>query len=367
MRGDQRCRRAQHTSNEAKEKAVLTPALDEFIVRMPKVELHLHLEGAIAPRTLLDLAERNGVEIPARDVAGVEQLFRYRNFGEFLTVYMALVRAIVSGEDFERLAYELGMELAGQQVRYAEVMLSPMQHLLRGMDMHEAIAGTAAGFERARRETGLVTRLALDYGRQYGPELAWRVLEIARDAMPYGVVAWSIGGNEIGYPPDPFAAIFAAARDAGLRVMAHAGEVVGPSSVWGAVDALGTERLGHGIRSIDDPALIDHLRARGVVLDVCPSSNIWTGAAASWEAHPLRRLYDAGVTVTLNSDDPTFFHTTLIDEYRKSVEHFGFTADELVALVRNGVRAAFLPDGDKAALLDQIDAETTALRRELGV
>ncbi len=346
---------------------MLTPALDAFIVRMPKVELHLHLEGAIFPQTLLELAQRNAVEIPARDVAGVEQLFRYRNFGEFLTVYMALIRAIVKGEDFERLAYELGHELARQHVLYAEVMLSPMQHLRRGMDMHEAIAGTAAGFARASRETGIVVQLALDYGRQYGPEMAWRVLEIAIETRRYGVVAWSIGGNEIGYPPDPFAEVFAAARNAGLRVMAHAGEVVGPTSVWGAVEALRAERLGHGIRSIDDPRLLECLRDQGVVLDVCPSSNIWTGAAASWEAHPMRRLYEAGVTLTLNSDDPTFFHTTLIDEYRQAVIHFGFGADEITTLVLNGVRAAFLPAPQKEQLFQRISREIKALRVELGV
>jgi adenosine deaminase len=346
---------------------VLTPELDEFIVRMPKVELHLHLEGAIAPRTLLELASQNGVELPARDVAGVEQLFRYRNFGEFITVFMAMARAIVRGEDFARLAYELGIALAAQQVRYAEVMISPMQHIRRGMNLFEAIAGTAEGFARVERETGAVIRLALDHGRQYGPELAWQVLEVARQALPLGVVGWSIGGIETGYPPEPFAEVFAAARDAGLGLMAHAGEVVGPSSVWGAIDSLGVTRLGHGIRSVDDPALVLALAERGVVLDVCPSSNLRTGAVPSWEAHPLRRLYDAGVTVTINSDDPTFFNTTLTEEYRRSAAHFGFGADELAAMVRNAAGAAFLPATERAALCARVDSELAALRAELGV
>lgn len=346
---------------------MLTPELDTFIVLMPKVELHLHLEGSITPRTLLDLAHKNNVEIPARDASGVEQLFRYRNFSEFLSVYMSLVRAVVSGEDFERLAYELGMMLAQQNVLYAEVMLSPMQHLLRGMDMLEAIEGTAAGFARVEGETGLIVRLGLDYGRQYGPDLAWRVLDIARQAKAHGVVAWSIGGNEIGHPPEAFAEIFAAAQASGLRLMAHAGEVVGPSSVWGAVDALHVERLGHGIRSIEDPALVAHLRDRGVVLDVCPSSNICTGAAASWDQHPLPSLYAAGVTVTVNTDDPTFFHTTLIEEYRNIVRFFHFGVDELCMLVGHSVRASFLSEQDKAALLLRVERELHSLRNELGL
>lgn len=346
---------------------MLTPEFDAFLVRMPKVELHLHLEGSITPRTLLELAQRNSVELPARDIQGVEQLFRYRNFSEFLTVFMSLARALVHGEDFERLAYELGLFLAQYHVLYAEVMISPMQHLQRGIDLSEAIAGAATGFGQAEAEGGPQVRLALDYGRQYGPDNAWNVLEIAKACRRYGLVAWSIGGNEIGNPPEPFAEIFAAARAAGLHTMAHAGEVVGPASVWGAVDTLGAERLGHGIRSVDDSRLLAHLRDRGVVLDVCPSSNIYTGAAHSWESHPLRRLYDAGVTLTINTDDPTFFHTTMVDEYRNAVRYFDFTIEDICALVRNSVRGAFLKPTEQMMLLERINGELKSLRTELGI
>jgi adenosine deaminase len=346
---------------------VLTPQLDEFIRRMPKVELHLHLEGSIAPRTLLELAQRNGVEIPARTVAEVERLFCFRDFSDFLGVFMNLARAIVSGEDFARLAYELGHDLAGQHVQYAEVMISPMQYINRGMDLLEVIEGASAGFDRVERETGTVVKLALDYGRQYGPDYAWQVLEIARAAMPLGVVGWSIGGNEIGYPPEPFAEVFAAARACGLGLMAHAGEVVGPASVWGAVDSLGATRLGHGIRSISDPQLLDYLRARGVVLDICPTSNVLTGATASWETHPLRKLFDAGVALTINSDDPTFFDTTLTDEYRRVTGRFGFSTDDLVSLTHNAARAAFLPPIARDVLLARLDRDIAALRQELAL
>jgi adenosine deaminase len=342
---------------------LLQAELAEFIERMPKIELHLHLEGSVQPRTLLELAARNRVSLPVNDLAGIEQLFHYRDFQEFLRIFMTLVQAIVTGEDFERLAYELGVDLAGQQVRYAEVMLSPMQYIRRGVNLREAIAGTAAGFARVRRETGLEVRMALDFGRQYGTEHVWLALDAACAAMPQGMVGWSIGGNEVGYPPEPFAEVFAAARAAGLRLMAHAGEVVGPASVWGAVDVLGCERIGHGIRAIEDAALIEQLRVRGIVLDVCPSSNVRTGAASSWESHPLRRLFDAGVTVTVNTDDPTFFHTTIAEEYRRVARHFGFDAAELSALVLNAARASFLPQAERDDLVARVDQELHELRR----
>ncbi len=346
---------------------MLTAEVEAFIRRMPKVEIHLHLEGAVAPQTLLELAERNGIELPARDVAGIEQLLHYRDFGEFITVFMAMARAIVHGEDFARVAYELGMELAAQQVRYAEVMLSPMQHINRGMNLRETLEGTAAGFARAERETGIVVRLALDHGRQYGPELAWYVLEVARETMPLGVVGWSIGGNEIDYPPEPFAELYAAARTYGLGLMAHAGEVVGPASVWGAIDTLGCARIGHGIRSVDDPDLVRELCRRGVVLDICPSSNLRTGAVTSWATHPLRALYAAGVAVTINSDDPTFFQTTITEEYRRAVGYLGLSIDELCAMVLTAARSAFLPEAAQTALIDRVSGEIQTLRAELGV
>lgn len=345
----------------------LPAALATFITRMPKVETHLHLEGSIQPATLLAIARRNGVELPARDVAGVAQLFRYQHFHEFLAVFMALARALVRGEDFEQIAYELGLHLADQNVRYAEVMISPSQHVNRGVDLDEAVQGAAAGFARAKTERGVRVKIAFDYGRQFGSAGAWPILDVAIRNRQHGLVAWSIGGDELRFPPEPYAEVFAAARQAGLHVMAHAGEVVGPSSVWGAVDALGAERIGHGIRSIDDPALLAHLRERGTVLDVCPTSNVRTGAIARIQDHPLRRLFDAGVPMTINTDDPTFFATTLNNEYRLVAQHFGFTAHELTQLALNAAHATFLPETERAALVSTMASEIKALSRELGL
>lgn len=345
----------------------LSSTLDTFIRRLPKVELHLHLEGSIAPRTLLRIARRNNVDLPAYDEWGVAQLFNYQNFQEFLTVFMALARSLVYGEDFELIAYELGLHLAAQRVCYAEVMISPAQYYLRGIDLDEVVQGVEAGFMRCEREGGPRMNLAFDYGRQCGVDLAWHILEIAIRNRSRRLVAWSIGGDEVNHPPEPFAEVYTAARRAGLHVMAHAGEVVGPSSVWGAVDVLGAERIGHGIRSVADPALVAHLRSLGVVLDICPTSNIRTGAVASAALHPFRELFDAGVQVTLNTDDPTFFGTTINDEYRLVAQGFGFTPAELGVLVLNSANAAFLPESEKQVLARDLEGQIARLRADLGV
>ena len=344
-----------------------TPELDAFITRMPKVELHLHLEGCITPATLIEIAARNDVEIPARDVAGVTQLFNYHSFHEFLTVFMALARALRYGRDFEQVAYGLGEYLHAQHVRYAEVMISAAQYQRRGIDLDEVVEGAAAGLARMERDYGIKARLAFDYGRQFGVDLAWEILEYAIRNRRHGVVAWSIGGDELNFPPEPYAEVFQAARRAGLHTMAHAGEVVGPASVWGAIDALGATRLGHGIRSVDDPALIDYLRERRIVLDVCPTSNVRTGAVAQISAHPLRKLFDAGVRLSINSDDPIFFNATITSEYCLAAQEFGFNADELTKIALDSVQATFLPEPEKAMLLAQFTAEIAALRAEIGV
>ena len=335
---------------------------------MPKAELHIHLEGSISPRTLLELATKNGTALAASDLAGVERLFRYDSFLGFLDVYRACARCLIKGEDFERVAYEMARDLAEQHVRYAEVMLSPAQHMQRNMDFDEILGGVAAGFRRARAEFGIVCRPAFDFGRQFSLQEALRAVELAQAGMQYGVVAFSIGGDEANYPPEPFVEVFAVAKAVGLHVMAHAGEVAGAHSVRGAIEMLGVDRIGHGFRVLEDPELTGILARRGdITFDVCPTSNVKTGVVRSIEQHPLRQMFDAGLPVTLNSDDPTLFHTTVTGEFMLAADHFGFTADELCTVAQQSVRGAFMPADQKATLLADFDAEQARLRRELGV
>lgn len=346
---------------------LVSSELDAFIKHIPKIELHLHLEGSISPRTLLRIAQRNKVNILAQTEAEIEQFFNYRDFHEFLSVFMVMSSALRYGQDFEDAAYALGEHLHEQNVCYAEVMISPALYYRRGMDLDEVVQGTAAGFTRAARDFGVRMQLAFDYGRQFGVDMAWPILEAAIRAKRYGLVAWSIGGDEVNYPPEIYAEVFEAARQAGLHTMAHAGEVSGPASVRGAVTALGVERIGHGIRSIDDPHVLQLLREHHVTVDVCPSSNVLTGAVSTLAQHPLRRLFDAGLRLTLNTDDPVFFRTSLIDEYRLAAQSFGFSRAELITLTHNAARAAFLPEDEKDALVQNIDASLHSMTTSMSV
>ncbi len=326
-----------------------------FTHHVPKIELHLHLEGSISPAMFLRLARRNGVRLPADTEAGMAKLFQYRHFGDFLTTFMQLVQALRTGQDFAESAYELSHQLADQGIIYAEVMLSVAQYINRGIDLSEVVQGAAEGFARGQQERGTAVQLVFDYGRQFGVDGAWRAFEAAlrhRDV----VAGFSIGGDELRYPPEIYAEVFAAAHAHGVPVMAHAGEVAGPESVWGAIDALGVQRIGHGIRSVDDPTLLDTLRQRNITLDVCLTSNLMTGAVSSLAAHPLRQLLQAGVPLTLNTDDPSFFHTTLIEEYQRAARHCGLTIDDLATTLRTAANAAFLPDLARQQVRQQIEA-----------
>lgn len=347
---------------------MIQPALAEYIRRMPKTELHVHLEGSITPQTLLELSRRHRIDLGVDTLEGVKRLFHYQDFLGFLEVYRACARCLIAGEDFERVAYELAVHLADQEVCYAEVMLSPAQHMQRNMDFNEILGGVAAGFSRARRERGVICRPAFDFGRQFSLDEALRAVELAQQGMQYGVVAFSIGGDEANYPPEPFVEVFAVARAVGLHVMAHAGEVAGAASVRGAIEMLGVDRIGHGFRVLEDAELTAFLARRGdITFDVCPTSNIRTGVIPTLEAHPLRQMVDAGLPITLNSDDPTLFHTTLTDEFLLAAKHFGFTIDEISAIALQGVRGAFLPPAEREAMLLEFQQRQRQLRRELGL
>ncbi len=351
----------------------ISEQLAAYLRAAPKAELHVHLEGSIQPATLLALAERNGVALPARTVAELQQWFRYRDFNHFIEIYFAITGCLKRAEDYELIAYEFGAEMARQQVRYAEVTFSPSTHYHSlGIPFDTFFGGLTRGRERARAEFGVEIRWVFDIVRNIedetrSRELADYVTSVAIEGMSAGVVALGLGGAEIGYPPERFASFFERARAAGLHSAPHAGETVGPESVWGALRALGAERLGHGARSIEDPALVAHLAQEQVPVELCPTSNLRLGVYPDLAAHSLPHLYAAGVPVTVNSDDPPLFNTTLNQEVALLAEPFGFDLATINQLLLNGARYSFLPSAEKQALEARFQAEMAQLQQEIGL
>ncbi len=324
--------------------------VEEWLLHLPKVELHVHLEGSIRPQTLAELAAKNRVDLPG----GIEAVYHFTDFHGFLDAYMRCAACLCEQEDFRRVTYEFLCDEAAQGIRYCEVFLSSMQHLRRDFDFECIMQGIRSGYEAARAEHGIRMGVIFDHGRQFGVEAGRQVLELALDTRPYGVIGLSIGGDEEQGPPELFAEIFARARAAGLHLTAHAGEVRGPESIWGAIRALGVQRIGHGIRAVEDPELVGYLQREHIFLDICPTSNLRTRVVSSLREHPVRRLFDAGVPITLSSDDPALFQTNLLQEYLLLVEHFGFTPEEIRQIAINGVQASFLPAGRKWTLEEEI-------------
>ncbi len=340
-------------------------SLDRFLLRMPKVELHVHLEGAMRPSVLIELARRNGVELPAADEAGLKRWFRFRNFEQFVQVYLTCSRALRAPEDFKLLASDFLAEQAMQNVLYCEVHFTISTHLANGVNGGEVLAAMAEAIADGERDFGVVMRLIPDVVRNVGPAAADQTLEWALAGRGRGVVALGLSGSEARFANEPFRRHFEAAAAGGLHRVAHAGEHSGPESVRSVLEVCGAERIGHGVRVLEDPELVAELRRRRIPLEVCPSSNLCLGVVADLAAHPFDALYRSGLQLSVNSDDPAFFNTNLTREYLRLGQTFGYDADQLAGLALAGLRQSFLTEAERAALeprfLDQLDA----LGREL--
>ena len=301
----------------------------DFVLEMPKAELHLHLEGSVEPETLHELD-------PATPLEELRALYRYADFEAFLKAFGAVGKRLRTPDDYALVTRRLIERLAAQNVQYAEIILAAGVVLWKGQEfapVFEAVCEAAAG-------SPVEVRWIFDAVRQFGVEQAMEVARLAAGFADRGVVAFGIGGSEERGPAEWFGEVFAFARSAGLRLTAHAGEGTGPESVWAAL-RLGAERIGHGIASAGDPDLLRHLRERDIPLEICITSNLVTGVVTRVEAHPVRQLYDAGVPIVLNTDDPGMFGCSLSGEYALAARHFGFTPDELARLARNSFRYAF--------------------------
>ena len=313
---------------------------------LPKAELHVHLHGAIPAATVLELARRHRVALPVDSVEGMRGWLQFRDFAHFQEA-MHLVGSCIGGvEDLELVTYEFARELAAQNVRYAEVMVTPGElQRRRGLPYPQTLEAMNRGRARALADAGVELRWIFELNRtlpagvrEYWSDFTVEAAIAGRDA---GVVALGLSNSEAGHPPEPFAPWFERALGAGLHSVPHAGEHAGPESVRGAVEALGAHRVAHGIRAVEDPALVALLAERGIPLDVCPTSNVWLGLYPSLAEHPLRRLHEAGVALTVNSDDPTMFGTTLTEEVAALRGPLGLDEAAAREIVANGFRFGF--------------------------
>ncbi|MGH3492115.1 MAG: adenosine deaminase, partial [Sciscionella sp.] len=316
--------------------------LEAFIAGLPKVELHVHQVGSASPRIVADLAARHPGTVPA-DPDALRDFFTFRDFAHFIQVYLAVVDLIRDPEDVRLLTYEVARELAGQQVRYAELTLTPYTSVLAGIPIEAFVEAIEDARTAAERELGVRLRWIYDIPGEFGLAAAEATLGYALNHAPETLIGFGLGGPEVGVGRAQFRSVFDRARAIGLHSVPHAGETTGPETIWEALELLGAERIGHGTSAVQDDALLGLLAERRIPLEVCPTSNVATRAVATLEEHPIKAMRDAGVLVTVNSDDPPMFATTLNGEYAIAADLLGLDESGVVDLAKAGVAGAFLP------------------------
>jgi adenosine deaminase len=323
------------------------------IQAIAKVELHGHLEGCIYPNLVRRLAERNNIKL-SDDLFTAEDTFAWDDFVEFLNAYDAASLCLRTGDDYEEIMYEYLKQCAAEGVIYLETFISPDHAATVGISYDDMVQGCARAIDRAQAEFNIIGRLIVSCVRHLGPEQAVKVAELmVNNPHPY-VVGFGMGGNESMFTQADFAPAFELAHAAGLGCTTHAGEVVGPESVWDAINNLPVTRIGHGVRSVEDAELMATLKQRDIALEVCPGSNLALSVYPDWDSHPLNTILEAGISVSLNADDPPFFATTNGAEYQNGVDHFDLSIDQLKDISRMAIAASFADSETKQQLLARI-------------
>ncbi|MDT0215384.1 adenosine deaminase [Rothia sp. ARF10] len=329
-------------------------AYEDFIAGLPKAELHVHHVGSALPETVARLAQRHPDSGVPQDIEALRDFYTFSDFDHFIDVYLAVVSLLRTPEDIHLLTYEVAEGLAAQRVRYAELTMTPFTSVRMGIPIEAYTEAIEDARRAAERDHGIVLRWIYDIPGEAGLASADATLSYAVEHGPETLLGFGLGGPEV--PRPQFREHFERARAAGLRSVPHAGESTDAQSVRDALDALGAERIGHGIRSVDDPRLVERLVAERIPLEVCPTSNIATRCVERLEDHPLRTLRDAGVVVTVNSDDPPMFGTTLCNEYAIAADLLDLDESGLADLATTAVNVSFAPDDVKRRVRDEISA-----------
>lgn len=329
--------------------------MDAFIAGLPKTELHVHLVGSASVPTVLELARRHpDGGVPTEEDA-LTDFYRFTDFAHFIEVYIAVNSLVRTAADVESIAVGVLADIAGQNVRYVELTVTPDSHLLMGIEPDGVAEALVRARTTARDRFDLEVGWVFDIPGERGLPSGERTIDWVERWAPEGSVGFGLGGPEIGVPRPQFAEVFARARALGLASVPHAGETTGPQTIRDAVHLLGADRIGHGITAAGDPELMVELAERGIALEVCPTSNVCTRAVPSLAEHPWQQLVDAGVTLTLNSDDPGMFDTSLLEEYRVAHEVFGVLAAGLTELARTAVEVSYAPQAVKRRISSEID------------
>jgi adenosine deaminase len=329
--------------------------LNAFIAGLPKAELHMHIEGSLEPELMFALAKRNGVETPFNSVEEIRAAYSFSNLQDFLDIYYQGADVLRTEEDFRDLAGAYFDRAAADAVTHAEIFFDPQTHTARGIPFDTVVRGLLAGMDDARERHGVSSRLILCFLRHLPEEDAFETL---RQAEPWldRIEAVGLDSSEVGHPPSKFARVFAAAAERGLKRVAHAGEEGPPEYVHEALDILHVDRLDHGNRSLEDPALIARLAREQMTLTVCPLSNLKLCVVGAMEEHPIDRMLAEGLRATINSDDPAYFGGYINDNYRAAAAARGLTRGQLVTLARNSFLGAFLSEEEKAAQIARLEA-----------
>lgn len=325
------------------------------IASIPKAELHLHIEGTFEPEQIFAFAERNGVSLKYPNVEALREAYRFTDLQSFLDLYYAAMDVLRTERDFEELTLAYLKRAMAQNVKHAEIFFDPQAHMQRGVAFDVVIDGLWSALRRSERDFGVTTKLIMCFLRDLPERSAMETLDLA---APYQerIVGVGLDSAEVGNPPSKFITVFEKARAHGLLTVAHAGEEGPPSYVWSALDDLKVSRVDHGIRSMEDPQLVERLRRTRMPLTVCPLSNVRLKVVPSLAEHPLKRMLEAGLLATVNSDDPAYFGGYVADNYSQSAAALALTDDDVVQLARNSFEAAFIDDATKARYLRHIDA-----------
>jgi adenosine deaminase len=328
----------------------------DIVKALPKVEQHVHILGSITPATLLKVIEETGIDAPYSSVEDIEQLFEFQNFMHFLSVYTQVIELVNEEKYFENMAYELLQKSSECNVKYVEISFSAPDHVQKGLDFDLMMDAILRGIRKGHREFGVKADIRIDLVRSFGLENAMKTLDMI-SSKPDGIVSIDMGGPEKEFPPKPYASAYKRAKEMGLHLVAHAGESAGPESIWDAVKNLDVERIGHGVSAIDDTTLMKHLLEKGITIEACPVSNVRTNVVGSLSEHPIREFFNRGLSVSVNSDDPSFFWTDMNNEYVQLHEHLGFTPAELFSISLNSIESSFIDNDNKMKMRRSFEDE----------